>query len=559
MKLRYILVSVIAALTFAVGCEKEADHYLDEVKLSSSYVAIPQSGGSTSVKIDATGSWSVTKAPSWLTVSPTSGGAGSSNIAFSADNTINGRSGEVILSCNGKEQHINVIQGLATVSKATCAEVIAGPESKTYRVTGVCTSIANTSYGNWYLTDDTGTIYIYGTVDGTGKYNWSSFNIEVGDVVTVEGPKTVYNGTVELVDAVFVSVQKSLVKIAEGSAASFDANGGSFEVKVLAKGNGPTISIPEDAQSWISMSSVKMVGDTTVVNFNVAPNTEESARSAAISFTSKSGKNSSTVSATVDQMGLSGTLTNPFTVADAIAYCQTLSGNSGNEFYVKGKISHIIKNGTFSAQYGNATFYISDDGEYLGTDDKNCDKTHDFEAYRVLFLNNQKWVDGNAQIAVGDEVIIHGILTLYNGISETASGKAYIYSINGVTSDENGVGNLEAPFNVAGAEACIDNGFAGDVFVKGIVSEIANNGQFGAQYGNGTFWISDDGTKYGDSAKDFEAYRVYWLGNRKWEEGDDPIAVGDEVILHGQLTKYKTTYETVQNKAYVYSVNGKTE
>ena len=61
------------------------------------------------------------------------------------------------------------MQGLSTVSTATCAEVIAGPDSKTYQVKGVCTSIANTTYGNWYLKDDTGEIYIYGTLDKNGK------------------------------------------------------------------------------------------------------------------------------------------------------------------------------------------------------------------------------------------------------------------------------------------------------------------------------------------------------------------------------------------------------
>jgi hypothetical protein len=52
---------------------------------------------------------------------------------------------------------------------------------------------------------------------------------------------------------------------------------------------------------------------------------------------------------------------------------------------------------------------------------------------------------------------------------------------------------------------------------------------------------------------------VLWLGNKKWADGDDEIAVGDQVILHGQVTKYGSTYETSSGKAYVYSVNGKTE
>ena len=71
--------------------------------------------------------------------------------------------------------------------------------------------------------------------------------------------------------------------------------------------------------------------------------------------------------------------------------------------------------------------------------------------------------------------------------------------------------------------------------------------------------ISDDGTKYNDSAKDFEAYRVLWLGNKKWTTNNPQIAVGDIVILYGELTKYKKTYETKQDKAYVFSLNGKIE
>ena len=257
-------------------------------------------------------------------------------------------------------------------------------------------------------------------------------------------------------------------------------------------------------------------------------------------------------------MGLSGTLTNPFSIEQAIAYCKTLDGNSANDFYVKGKVSRIANNGLFGS-YGNATFWLSDDGEFLGTDDKNPDKAHDFEVYRVLFFGNEKWTEGHANISVGDEVIICGKLTLYNGIAETAGNNAYIYSINSVTTDANGVGSAAYPFNTAGAINFIDNGGSNNVFVKGIVSEIANNGQFGAQYGNGTFWISDDGVRHNDPALDFEAYRVLWLGNRKWQEGDDQIKVGDNVVICGQLTKYGTTYETSSGKAYLYSVNGKTE
>ncbi len=562
MKLRYLIPCFVAALTMFVSCSDDNDPtYLDEVQLSSSYVSIDINGGSTSIDVTAAGDWAIDaeSVPAWLTISPAQGSAGVSKITFSAESTLDGRECEILLNCAGKTQRINVIQGLATVSNATCAEIIAGPDSKTYRVTGTVKSIANTVYGNWYLVDETGEVYIYGTLDAKGnEKNFLSLGIDVGDVVTVEGPKTTYNGTVELVNVTVIDIKKSLIKIEEQTQEAFDANGGDFMVRLSVGGNGCYVSIPAEAKDWLGFTSMVKTDSTTNVTFHVAPNTGEKARSTTVEFTSSNGKTKSTVTCNVSQMGLSGTLTNPFSIEQAIAYCQTLSGNSSNDFYVKGKVSRIANNGEFGS-YGNATFWLSDDGEFLGTDDKNPDKAHDFEAYRVLFFGNEKWTEGHGNISVGDEVIICGKLTLYNGIAETAGNNAYIYSINSVTTDANGLGSAAYPFNTAGAISFIDNGGTNNVFVKGIVSEIANNGQFGAQYGNGTFWMSDDGVRHNDAALDFEAYRVLWLGNRKWQEGDDQIKVGDNVVICGQLTKYGTTYETSSGKAYLYSVNGKTE
>ena len=578
--MKNILLSAITVIGYCLtvtgltSCSDDNDPtYLDEVRVSSSFVAIPQDGGSTTITVTAADEWAFANqqwiqgkdtlhaaAPRWLTISQDKGSAGETKITFSAEGALDGRNCDLLLNCGGRTQHIKVIQGLATVADATCAEVIAGPDSKNYRVTGVCTRIANTNYGNWYLQDETGEIYIYGTVDASGKYNWASFGIDVGDVVTVEGPKTTYNGTVELVDVSVISVRKSLIKIEEQTQDAFDANGGDFIVRVSEAGNGVYVSIPASAKDWLGFTSMVKTDSTTNISFHVAPNTGEASRSAVITFTSRNSTASSTVTASVSQMGLMGTLTNPFTVEQAIEYCQTLSGNSANDYYIKGTVSRIASKGEFGS-YGNATFFISDDGEFLGEDDKNPDKAHDFEAYRVLYFGNEKWnADVNkGNISVGDEVVICGKLTLYNGISETASGNAYIYSINSTSTDANGLGSAAYPFNIAGAIAAIDGGVTANVFVKGIISEIANNGLFGAQYGNGTFWISDDGVRHNDPALDFEAYRVLWLGNRKWQEGDDQIAVGDEVILHGQLTKYGTTYETSSGKAYIFSLNGKTE
>lgn len=99
--------------------------------------------------------------------------------------------------------------GDTTVVNATCAEIIAGTDNTIYRVTGVCTEIQNTTYGNWMLKDSTGVVLIYGTLDAEGKTkNFSSLGIAVGDTVTVQGPKSTYNGTAQLKNITVLAIAK---------------------------------------------------------------------------------------------------------------------------------------------------------------------------------------------------------------------------------------------------------------------------------------------------------------------------------------------------------------
>lgn len=95
------------------------------------------------------------------------------------------------------------------VTTATCAEILAGTDGTVYRVTGKCVEIANTTYGNWYLEDATGKVYIYGTLDAEGNTkNFASLGIEVGDEITVEGPRKTYKEAVELVDVKVIAIKK---------------------------------------------------------------------------------------------------------------------------------------------------------------------------------------------------------------------------------------------------------------------------------------------------------------------------------------------------------------
>lgn len=125
----------------------------------------------------------------------------------------------------------------------------------------------------------------------------------------------------------------------------------------------------------------------------------------------------------------SGTLADPFNSIAANNKGQELAvGQSTSEkYYVKGKISYVKF--PFSSDYGTATFYISDDGT----------RNNEFYVYATYYLENKSWVTGNPQIAVGDEVIIYGTVSNYNGTSETTDKKSYVYSHNGMTRISGGV------------------------------------------------------------------------------------------------------------------------
>ena len=255
-----------------------------------------------------------------------------------------------------------------------------------------------------------------------------------------------------------------------------------------------------------------------------------------------------------------GTLENPFNYAAAIAYAKEVGETeSPKDVYIKGKVASITEE--YTTQYGNGTFTINDDGSDGSS----------FTVFRALYLGNKKFANGDTQIKKGDDVIVCGKVTNYRGNTpETVQAKAYLYSLNGNTGsgdtpqpggEAKGSGTLEDPYNAAAANAyasslAADTESDKDIYIKGKIIDIEEKNQFNAQYGNCTFYISDDGT---DTSDKFYVFRTLYLGNVKYTEGELPKK-GDEVIICGKVMNYKgNTPETAANESYIYSLNGKTE
>lgn len=313
MKLKYFVPMFIMALAMLTSCsDDDVVTYPGDIRVSSSYMALPVDGGSTSIDVYCNQKWEVDtvgafpKKEPWFDYSVSSSDKGQV-LTITADATLDGRSTTIkLVTEGGTTQYVNVMQGLSTVSTATCAEVIAGPDSKTYQVKGTCTAIANTTYGNWYLNDGTGEIYIYGTLDKDGKEkNFLSLGLEVGDEVVVQGPKTTYGTTVELVNVTVVAINKSLIKVdstyvGEVASNELPLEGGELTAYVTCKGNGVSVDIPEDAKDWLSIAAIKNGGSEVV--FKAAPNTGGD-RNTTVIFKTTDGKKDYTSQMTISQKG----------------------------------------------------------------------------------------------------------------------------------------------------------------------------------------------------------------------------------------------------------------
>lgn len=254
-----------------------------------------------------------------------------------------------------------------------------------------------------------------------------------------------------------------------------------------------------------------------------------------------------------------GILDYPFTACMA----NVLAGNleqgetTPEDYYVKGKIADIKY--TFSEQYGTATFFISRDGS----------NDYTFQAYSVYYLENKPWVEGNTQIKVGDEVVICGKLTNYNGTPETASKKAYIYSLNGVTKNEMG----EKPEEIKSVTIAEFNAAAESSSVWYQLTGIVNNLKDNDMYGNfdledetGSVYVYGVLSEKGGAKRLFQELvaakgiqngsKLTIIGNRGSYNGKIEVTNAYFVSVDNSAAGISNSIATTETKAVVYNLRG---
>lgn len=420
MKLKYIIPSFIAVIAMFTSCADDNEPtYLSNLKVSSSYVAFDVKGGTQKITVTATEDWSMdfmvpvkadslddekgivkynvptsqmaTKENKWVKVSQLSGGAGTTDISFTVGATTATRSVTIRIKAGDKYQNIIVAQvDDSPTPVSTVKDVLKGVDSKTYRVKGLCGKIFNTSYGNWYMVDGEGNeLLIYGTKDATGAYNWSKFNIAPGDSVTVEGARTTYKSTIEIVNATFISVKKALL-LSKETSKTIDREAKPFNIAITQKGEG--LSFKSDVD-WMTIEpgyTVNKKGDL-VFTVNPSENTTGKNREGTLTFKSTKGKEESVLKVSIIQLG-----TTPVTTGGIAGISSVISASSDKKKQVNFDV--VLTDVKVTYKNGNNIFVEDATGGLL------------------LY-------SGNSSLAVGDVINgrVWGAGYAFNGLPEATS------------------------------------------------------------------------------------------------------------------------------------------
>ena len=569
MKHIHSFLSILAAAALALGCVPEqVISSIPEFKPDQSYLGIPYEGGIANTGVTSKTDWSFDEStiPEWLTVTPHNGGPAVNSIVFAAEkNTAaSDRTANLIVNVAGKQQRFTVVQsgpGAFEAPLSTIEQVAAGADGEVFRIRATVTGIRNTNYGNIDVDDGTGSIYIYGLFNGIGQYpkdaagGWSSFGIEPGDVITVQGPRTLYNGTtLELVDATLIKVEKSLIAVEPSEIALESAEAGTFTISVVSKADGMAV-LP--SESWIKLTDIEAgAGGAAVYSFAYEANTTTAARTASVVF--KATNSSKSVSVT--QPGIPPT-------GQSITEIVALPDNSGVETLESTVVAKTAKG--FVLSDGTTAIYAYDNGANpveIGDKVKVLATKTTYNGVPELATITSVEKTGTAS-AVGADAFDGKAITVTGYFNGLSGGGKYINVIVTKIVGADSKGTLSNPYTPAEAAAAVaglkwtsntDYESTDEVYMKGKICKIANKGTYteGGTYGNASFYLSADGTGDGE----FYVFRALYLGNKKFEAGQTDIKVGDEVIIYGKLMNYQNnTPETVSGKAYLYSLNGKTE
>lgn len=198
------------------------------------------------------------------------------------------------------------------------------------------------------------------------------------------------------------------------SALTFAVEGGKQTVTATTNYDGAITALSDNDHFSVSVSG-------KVVTVTAPANEESTEQTATITITAGDLSKSVTVTQEENISAMAGTgegtEASPYDVTRAYAVIDALATDAKAEgVYVKGIVTEDAI--SFSSQYGNSDYYISNDGT----------TTNKLQVFRGKYLDNVAFTSAD-QIHAGDEVVIYGNLKKHYETYEFDSGN-YIVSLN---------------------------------------------------------------------------------------------------------------------------------
>ena len=218
------------------------------------------------------------------------------------------------------------------------------------------------------------------------------------------------------------------------------------------------------------------------------------------------------------------------------------------------ELTNALEDGATSAEVYSVTGYIT---EVVGNVSKNqqtfwmADTKDGGKVFEAFYANLP---EGVTEFKAGMKVKITGNLMKFvkneQVTPEIKNATVEILENGGDTPTPTiEGGTIEDPYTVEEALQIINDGTytSAKVYVTGKISEIK---EINTEYGNATYYISDDGT----TTTQLQVFRGTSLGGEKFQETDE-LAVGDKVTVYGTLTMYQNTTPEITG-SQLFELNG---
>ena len=186
----------------------------------------------------------------------------------------------------GDAYYISHVEGqLPEIKDVSVTEFLSSPisELQKYRLTGTIENLTNTTFGNFDLVDETGSVYVYGLKkdENASNQSFSELGLKEGDVVTLVGTRGEHNGDPQVANAYYESHVEGLSFSVSPASLSASAEAGTAKFTVTAS----------DEVSW----TVSTASDFVILSDQSGTGTKE----IEVTYTANDGADSRTAEITV--------------------------------------------------------------------------------------------------------------------------------------------------------------------------------------------------------------------------------------------------------------------